>query len=207
MEIAGREGLSDAEVEEQVVAFLTDQPKGRAPATSHVREAVSTRSKKVDEALERLKERGEVVDFDAKGRPHSGRPRTSRYWLLSTDAASGVVPLPGTTWDDRDSGSRDGEEAPHEVVRSSRLKGGTTSVGRLRRDDSEEGPTPSEGEQARWEGLAAERNGSAGEAGADVTSSAEGEPPRHRSAVELLAERYAGEDAAAMPPDGNAGKN
>lgn len=138
MELAGAESLSDGEVDEQVLAFLeAEAAEGRTPATSHVRKAVSVRSEKVDEALERLLERGEASDLDAKGRPHSGRPRTPRYWKLGQDAGSQVVPLPGTTSDDRQLKSRSGEEAPREVVPSSRLKGGTTSTGRLRRDHPE----------------------------------------------------------------------
>jgi 5S rRNA maturation endonuclease (ribonuclease M5) len=125
VEIPDRPTMEDDEVEKQVLDFITaEAAEGRRPGMVKVREAVPTRSKRVDEALGNLKERGEIVDLDRKGCPHPGTAGTARYWIPSAHAGLEAVRGVGTAPDSLDFGSQDGERPSAEAVRLSRLKEG-----------------------------------------------------------------------------------
>ena len=95
--------ISDDEVDQHILEWLTEHP-GKHPTTA-VRKAIPVRAERTDQALERLKSRDDILDLDKKSSPHDGRPRTARYWIASTHAASEVVPTLRTTPDDHPSHS------------------------------------------------------------------------------------------------------
>ncbi len=108
-----------------MLAFIVAQAgEGERPGMVKVRKAVSTRSERVDEALERLKERGEILDLDRGGCPHPGTAGTPRYWIPRNHAGSQAVRGGGTASDSFDFGPQDGERPSGEAVPLSRRKEG-----------------------------------------------------------------------------------
>jgi AAA domain len=69
-----------------VVAWLREQASPRSQ--TKVRRGVKRRHENVDQALERLKGRGEVRDSARNGGAWSGQPGTPRYWEATTHADS-----------------------------------------------------------------------------------------------------------------------
>ncbi len=97
IEAPDRPTMGDDDVDAQVLAFvIAEAAEDRRPGMVKVREAVAVRSRRVDEALERLKERGEITDLDRKGCPHPGTPGTPRYWIPRSHAGSQAVRGGGT---------------------------------------------------------------------------------------------------------------
>ncbi len=125
IETPDRPTLSGEDVDAQVLAFvIAEASEDRRPGMRKVREAVAVRSERVDEGLERLKERGEITDLDRKGCPHPGTPGTPRYWIPRSHAGSeGVRPV-GTPPDTFDFEPQDGERVPGGGVPVSRTRGG-----------------------------------------------------------------------------------
>jgi hypothetical protein len=72
-----------AAVEEAVLQLLRGSP---GLSSTKVREGVEGRNESIDSALERLKERGEVVDLARDGGAWSGRAGAPRYWHPADDA-------------------------------------------------------------------------------------------------------------------------
>ncbi len=125
IETPDRPTLSGEDVDAQVLAFvIAEASEDRRPGMVKVREAVAVRSERVDEALERLKKRGEITDLDRKGCPHPGTPGTPRYWIPRSHAGSeGVRPV-GTPPDTFDFEPQDGERVPGGGVPVSRTREG-----------------------------------------------------------------------------------
>lgn len=128
-----RQQVDADELDRLVLTYLLDQPE--KVATSTVRDAIEARGKDVDEALERLKNRGQADDFERDGRPHLGRPRTARYWKASPGAGLEVVRTSGTTSDDRDFGPITGDEVVRVVPPIERDDLRTTTDGTTSRLD------------------------------------------------------------------------
>ena len=98
---------ADEELDTRVLEWLAEHP-GRH-STRQVREAIKGRSTRLDEALERLKERDAVQDLGRDGGTWSGRSGTPRYWIASVHAEETASQLFGTRSDEAASGSPDGE--------------------------------------------------------------------------------------------------
>jgi hypothetical protein len=122
---------SDDDLDRMVLGWLVEHP-GKHPTTA-VRAAMSVRAERTDQALERLKNRGDCLDLDKQSSPHDGRPRTPRYWIARNYPDAEVVPTRRTTTDDHPS------EGP-EAVRSRPV------VPPIRRDDSGTGRPTDNGE-------------------------------------------------------------
>ena len=93
---------SDTEIEDEIVVLLSD---GQARSTSAVRKAVTGRAVRVDAALERLKERDEVIDQNRSGGTWSDEVGKPRYWKALGCADQTPSLLDGTTSDEEGGGS------------------------------------------------------------------------------------------------------
>ncbi len=125
IDIPDRPTLNDDDVDAQVLAFvIAEASEDRRPGMVKVRKAVSVRSERVDEALERLKERGEITDHDRKGCPHPGTAGTARYWIPRSHAGLEAVRPLGTPPDTFDFDPQPGKGRSEEAVPLSRRKEG-----------------------------------------------------------------------------------
>ena len=80
-----RQEEADEDLDKTILAWLVENPSKHL--TKAIREAIKARHGRHEQALERLKERGEVCDFARDGGAWSGRRGSARYWIASVHAA------------------------------------------------------------------------------------------------------------------------
>lgn len=128
-----RQDEADDDLDQRVLEWLTEHP-GRY-VTKAVRDALEGRGTRVDQALERLRDRDDVRVSSQAGGTLTGRPREPKYWEASIHANDESSQLFGTTPDvpesrvlergasSQSSAPRRGDDAPRDDL------GGASSVG------------------------------------------------------------------------------
>jgi hypothetical protein len=138
-----RQEEADEELDERVRGWLIEHPEQHS--TTALRKAITGRNERIDEALERLKGRGEVRDLARNGGAWSGRGGEARYWIASAHAEESTPVLCGAGLGEVASRPLKTETSPHSPRPG---KGGEVDRGEVCETEEEPLDKPDEGEAA-----------------------------------------------------------